>query len=280
MRLPSATVLILSALLITSCSESQPSAPTPPPEVPAPPAPVTYQLSGTVKNLLGNNLIGATVEVLDAQPNLNTGRRTTTDSLGRYTLTNLSFTGFSIGVSQPGYVTASRGILLTQSAATATADFTLSPESTPISFNGITADGPLTSYSEAGFTVSGVLGPWRMYTTHGRPAPAIVFDAPPRTQIVGEVTISAGGRLFRFSSIDLYTSAYIADIEITGRRSGGTVLRLSRGFASQGAFNPIASPDSATQIDALTIRATVTQFPPEFNYVGDRFGIDNVRVAF
>jgi hypothetical protein len=119
--------LISIALLVTvaACGKdgsSSPTAPSPSP-TPTPPA-VTYKVTGTITSAAGGGIANATVTVVDG---LNAGTRATTDGSGSYTLTVSNGGGFTIDVAASGYVGTSKGITLTATSPTATANFTLLP---------------------------------------------------------------------------------------------------------------------------------------------------------
>lgn len=119
------TLIALFAVLTIACGDS-PTTPSqaPPVTAPPPPAPTLYTVTGTVTSLATTaGIQGATVRIADGP---NAGLSSTTTSDGRYTLSGLTFAGFSVGVTAPGFVASSRGVPL--SATTTTANFTLLPE--------------------------------------------------------------------------------------------------------------------------------------------------------
>jgi PEP-CTERM motif len=76
-----------------------------------------------------------------------------------------------------------------------------------ITFNGLTTPSHVTTYAEAGFTVSATSGDWQALTGFGNPAPSLYFlRETPEPTIMATITITAGGSPFTFASADLYSS--------------------------------------------------------------------------
>src|SRR4029078_3460630 len=66
-------------------------------------------------------------------------------------------------------------------------------------------NGPLSTYTEDGFTVSVLSGSWAARSDFGNPAPYITlggFQAPQATS--GAIQVTSGGSPFTFGSVDLY----------------------------------------------------------------------------
>ena len=117
---------------------------------------------------------------------------------------------------------------------------------------------PVTSYSEAGFTITPTLANWIVFSNTGNPAPSLVFEAPGVTTI-GEVTIrTAGGLpLFRFTSVDLYSSITPIPYVMTGTLQGRTMFTESGTLGNTfGKFVTVSSSHSNMPIDTLVIRLT------------------------
>jgi hypothetical protein len=122
----------LLCLTIACGKDASPTGPSAPPPPTTPPGPTLYTINGRVSSAAGGTLAGATVRVADG-PNAN--KTTTTDGSGSYSLTGLTFAGFTVEASMGGFVTASRGGILQSGITTATANFTLLP-ATPWSMTG------------------------------------------------------------------------------------------------------------------------------------------------
>src|SRR5262245_59315364 len=91
-------------------------------------------------------------------------------------------------------------------------------QSYTIQFTDVGPDrAEVTTYSEAGFTISAAVANWIAYG-YGHPGPSIVFYPPAGETTSGEVTIRAedGLSLFRFTSVDLYSSITKIPYVITG----------------------------------------------------------------
>jgi len=145
----------------------------------------------------------------------------------------------------------------------------------PIGFGGLSQSvnfSPFTTYSQSGFTVSPTAGNWEIGTAFGNPGPSIVS-----LTFVDEVRITAGGSLFRFGSVDLYSSILAIPYTITGLMGSSpvftltdTVLRSSRNFIT------VSNPYAAAMIDSLVIRVVnwgcVTCL--------DQVGLDNIVVRY
>lgn len=117
--------LILCAIAV-GCGKDSPTQPTPTPTpTPVTPAPTLSIITGTVSSAASGPLGDATVRVIDGP---NAGMTAPTDGSGRYTLSGLTFSGFTITASAPGHIPVSRGGILQPGVTTNTANFTLLPE--------------------------------------------------------------------------------------------------------------------------------------------------------
>jgi hypothetical protein len=153
----------------------------------------------------------------------------------------------------------------------------LFPASSPgsqITFSGIVSHGaPVSTYTEAGYTVGALGANWVGSTTYGAPAPFIQFMAAPGTTADGRVEITAGGATFKFTSVDLYASITKIPHTINGLRSGATVFSFSGVVPNTfGRFQTVTNPHSDTVIDMLIIKLTNTA-PP---CCGNPMGVDNL----
>jgi len=146
--------------------------------------------------------------------------------------------------------------------------------STSVTFRGLTANGAaISSYTESGFTVSPITASWVAITTFGNPAPSIQFAAPAGTSIPGEVRVAAGGSLFLFSGVDLYSSTTPIPYVITGFRSSSVVFTVTGTLPNpMGQFRTVASPYSDVAVDSLSIVLTDTAAP----CCDNPMGIDNL----
>lgn len=78
---------------------------------PSSPTPSTFSLSGQVTDSVTSNAIpGAVVLIADGP---NASRSATTDASGRYSLTGLQQSGFTVNVTADGYTRTSMGVTLT-----------------------------------------------------------------------------------------------------------------------------------------------------------------------
>jgi len=150
-------------------------------------------------------------------------------------------------------------------------------EPVTITFAGLTANGsPFTTTDESGFTVSAVSGPWENLTTYGNPAPSIIFTrqaSEPET--VGAAEISAGGSLFRFTAVDLYSSITTIPYTFTGLVNSTPVFTVSGVEPNTfGNFVTVSNPNAGDLIDTLRITLSNPATPCCPNPVG----FDNVAL--
>jgi hypothetical protein len=111
-------------------------------------------------------------------------------------------------------------------------------------------------------------------TTFGNPAPFIQFSrAASQSTLVGEVTITAGGSLFRFEAVDVYSSITAIPHQIIGVRNGLQVFAVSGTVPNTfGQFVTVTNPHLTEQVDTLLIRLSNPATPCCANPVG----IDNI----
>jgi uncharacterized repeat protein (TIGR03803 family) len=154
----------------------------------------------------------------------------------------------------------------------------ISPDATVIGFGGLTVNGAsFTSYTESGFTVSALSGPWVGVTnygqTSGQPIGFIDFSGPGGATVTGEVHVSAGGAVFTFNSVNLYSSTTPIPYTITGLRNSSTVFTISGTLPNTfGEFRTVANPSAAAVIDTLSIVLTNAAFP----CCGNPMGLDTI----
>lgn len=149
---------------------------------------------------------------------------------------------------------------------------TVSPSATPLTFSGLSS-GPFGSYTESGFTVSQTTGSWEVVTTYGNPAPFIQFFSDQST--VAEIEVSAGGSVFVFNSVDLYSSTTPIPYTIRGMRDSRTVFTMGGTEPNTfGAFAAVTNPEVDTLVDRLTIELTNS------STIGPNpMGLDNIVVS-
>ena len=132
---------------------------------------------------------------------------------------------------------------------------------------------PFTTYEDTGVTVAAVSGIWEVFG-YGNPGPAVGFQrlaADPT--ISAQVQISAGGSLFRFTSVDLYSSVTNIPYKFTGLVNSIVVFTVDDVRASTaGNYRTVANPNQADLIDALLIELWNPATPCCRNPVG----FDNV----
>jgi hypothetical protein len=143
-----------------------------------------------------------------------------------------------------------------------------------IQFGALTSNqAPVITYSEAGYVMSRSGGNWVSLTTYGNPAPFIQFATGANTTTVGEVTVTSGGGVFAFQSIDLYSSVTQIPYEIVGLRGRDTVLTVSGRLGNTfGNFRTVTNDRPSTLVDTLLIRLT-----NQVNLAGSNpMGFDNL----
>lgn len=89
-----------------------------------PPTQTLYTITGTVSSAASGPLGNATVQIVDGRK---AGQTANTDGSGRYTLSGLTFAGFTFTASAPGHASVSHGSNFTSGVTTATSNFTLLP---------------------------------------------------------------------------------------------------------------------------------------------------------
>lgn len=143
-----------------------------------------------------------------------------------------------------------------------------------VTFTGLAPAGdPFVSHAEAGYLVEPVSGPW-VIGAFGRPGPFIQFTrlaSDPTT--IGEVRVTAGGDVFRFTAVDLYSSVMPIPYVFTGTRDGATVFTITGTVPNT--FGSLATVPSALPlawIDTLVI--TVSN--PAAPCCNNPAGLDNI----
>jgi carboxypeptidase family protein len=246
-------------------------------------------ITGTVTDATsGGVLPKVTVGMGGATPGPPT---TLTDASGNYTLTGVTSDASSLTAAATSYLNATwslpaggdtvQNFVMVRVASPPGPTPLPTPAPTPgnpagstvISFSQLSA----LPYSESGFTVVSTLAAW-FASGYGRPGPSLQFSAPVNSTVEGEVKITAGGSMFRFSSVDVYSSITQIPYVLTGIAGSSTVFAVTgRQGNTFGNFVTVANPQSSVAIDTLLIRLTDTV--PNICCGGNPMGIDNVVVV-
>jgi hypothetical protein len=150
-------------------------------------------------------------------------------------------------------------------------------EAVTITFDGLStaANGSsVTSYTESGFTVTPTAEDWVALTTFGNPSPFIQFTRlAAQSATTGEVTVTAGGAVFDFHTVDLYSSITTIPHEVIGLRGGAVVFSFSGTVPNTfGQFATVSNPYSLTPVDTLLIRV----LNPQTSCCDNPVGVDNI----
>jgi hypothetical protein len=235
---------------------------------------------GTSGGVLPNILISVVGGV-------SSGASTRTDSSGNYLLAGVTSDPLGLMASATSYISVSWSMAAggdaVQNFVLARAGFgppTVPPPaptpapvpagSTVISFSRLGA----LPYSESGYTIVSTLASW-FSSGYGNPGPSLQFSTPAGITADGEVKVTAGGSIFRFSSVDLYSSTTPIPYVFTGMANSTVVFAVSgRQGNTFGNFATIANPQSAAPIDTLLIRLSNPAAP----CCGNPVGLDNIVV--
>lgn len=155
----------------------------------------------------------------------------------------------------------------------------LSTSSVTITFDGLASSGAkFKDYSQAGYTVSPTSGKWDVLATYGNPLPSIIFNRlATEPTITAEVTVTAGGATFRFSSVDLYSSITTIPHVFIGRLNSTQVFSVAGEEGNTfGSFVTVSNPNASDTIDTLVIRLSNPATPCCPNPVG----LDNIVVSY
>jgi len=147
-----------------------------------------------------------------------------------------------------------------------------------ITFDGLQTPSAFTGpYAESGFSVSPASNQWIVWTGYGNPAPAIVFINPDTAfETNAQIEVTAGGRLFTFESVDLYSSISPIPFGFVGLLNSTVVLSQMGGLPNTfGNFRTV-SVNSTQPIDTLLITVGNPSTAP-FPTVNPA-GLDNVVV--
>ena len=146
---------------------------------------------------------------------------------------------------------------------------------TTLDFDGVPGGNgsSFVTYTESGFTVESTAGSWVVSITDGNPSAFIQF-----TRVAGEETITAGLRVtrggvaFRFSAVDLYSSATPIPYVFRGLVNSTAVFTVTGTVPNTGSFASVVNPNSADLIDTLEI----TLSNPITSCCGNSVGLDNI----
>ncbi|RZI85743.1 MAG: PEP-CTERM sorting domain-containing protein [Rubrivivax sp.] len=140
-----------------------------------------------------------------------------------------------------------------------------------ITFDGLTgatAD-PLSAYTEDGFTVTPTLGAWKEAHVFGNPLPSIYVSALGPDTPFGNLSVTAGGSLFTFNSLDLQAFNSAVGYEIRGSRGGTVLFSSANGQAASPDFKTLTA-GGGLAIDTLTF--DISGGPGSFN-------VDNINLT-
>lgn len=146
-----------------------------------------------------------------------------------------------------------------------------------ITFAGLLVDrAAVFTYVESGVDIVATPGSWEAWTNYGHPAPTIVFwaqaGAPPTA---GAIRVSAGGAMFQFTSVDLYSSTTPIPYVFAGYLNSSPVFTATGTVPNTfGNFATVSNPHANVLIDQLVI--TLTNAPAAC--CANPMGLDNLAV--
>jgi hypothetical protein len=142
---------------------------------------------------------------------------------------------------------------------------------------GMANGAPVSSYTESGFTVTTTAEEWSATTTYGNPAPFTQFlRQANEASLTGELTVTSGGALFRFTRVDVYSSVTPIPVELVGLRNGVAVFTVSGTVPNTfGNFATVSNPQPTAIIDTLRIRVT----NPATACCSNPVGVDNIGLV-
>jgi hypothetical protein len=234
-------------------------------------AATSFTLSGTITDVTTRlPVTGATIVARDAT---GTSRTATTNSTGRYSITDLPSGTLDVSVRADGYATSLQSTRLTGDL---TIDVALvrASDCSAIGFDGLARSDTFSGYVACGFTVTPTTSNWSVSTASGRPAPFVQFTSQARVSSSGEVVVTATAQ-FKFQSVDLYSSAAPVLYTVTGIANGTAALTMQNTLDTTGAFVTITNTQASIAIDALVIRLTT----PVTSCCASAIGIDNIVLA-
>jgi PEP-CTERM motif len=144
-----------------------------------------------------------------------------------------------------------------------------------ITFSGLTAPAPITTYVESGFTVSAISGGWQAVTGFGNPAPFIQFvRAATDPTVTAQIEVNSSVSPFVFSSLDVYSSLTTIPYVITGFLGSSAVFTLSGTVPNT--FGGFATINSTSTQVVDTLRIALSN--PATPCCGNPVGLDNIVV--
>jgi hypothetical protein len=142
-----------------------------------------------------------------------------------------------------------------------------------MTFNDAVLGSDFSHYVEGGFTADVNAGNWVV----GRYHPFVYFlhnagEAP----TAHTISVANGGALFKFSSVDLYSSMTVIPYTVTGFRNNSQVFSIDGVVPNTfGNFRTVGNTFADQQIDRLSISLT----NPELFFGPNPIGIDNIVTA-
>jgi hypothetical protein len=149
-----------------------------------------------------------------------------------------------------------------------------------IGFANAAIESPFVIHRESGYVIQPYAGSWSVLNNYGDPAPYIGFTRPASQDTTsGEIRITADGALFRFASVELYSSITTIPYSLTGFLGSSTVFAVSGTVPNTlGRFAVTVNPRAADVIDGLAIRISNPQCAAFM--CSNPVGLDNIRVGY
>jgi len=147
---------------------------------------------------------------------------------------------------------------------------------TTIAFTGLADGATFTRYTEEGFEVSALFGPWRTSTGWGNPPPYVYFQNPDgQSDVAAAIRITrADGAPFGFGSVDVYSSITPIPFVFLGYLDSQLVFDVSGTVPNTfGDFATTTNPEDRVLIDTLEIELTNPSTPC---CPGNPMGLDTI----
>ena len=146
-----------------------------------------------------------------------------------------------------------------------------------IGFDDLLTPSAFTTYAESGFTVSAAAGDWAVRTNYGNPEPFIYF-VNPTGQLTNsaQIEVTAGGELFTFESVDLYSSVTPIPFLFVGFLNSDAVLNQSGTVPNTFGRFATVTGNLSPLIDTLRITLFNPATPQCPNCGGNPVGLDNI----
>jgi hypothetical protein len=265
---------VLALLSTTACGsdDSSPSAPSAPPAAAVPPtvASLAVTLREAVVRMGGTTQAAATATLTNGQ----------TQAL---TSGFLSDTPAVATVSDSGLVTAvtqgRANIYLVHEGRQGLAQVLVPVRPQTIDFGAFSGFGAA-PYLESGTAVAPVSGTWT-FSGYGKPGPAVVFHGFEymAASAAAEIEVTAGGSLFTFASVDLYSSVTRIPWEFTGFRNSVPVFTATGQQGNTfGNFVTTTNPRASDNIDRLVIKLTQPENTTCQTCARNPMGLDNIVI--